>query len=167
MENSKESKNSQGRTSLLLRRKFLIGSFLASLTTAYGLWFSYAIKFIFPAKKPPRLRRIFLSFASDIPQGSSKSVLMPSGDQLLISNSRHLNPDTGNTFIAFSNSCPHLGCKISWEAQEERFLCPCHQGVFNAEGIAISGPPAQSANNLRRYRIEVQGNSIYALVEEV
>ena len=92
---------------------------------------------------------------------------MPSGDQLLLSNTRIINPETGNTFNAFSNSCPHLGCKVHWEPREEHFLCPCHQGIFNAEGIAVSGPPAQSGSNLKHYLIEVSDNSIYAVLEEV
>ncbi len=145
----------------------MLGGLLTSLAAAYGLFASYAVKFIFPERKPLRLKRVFLAFASDIAQGESRSILMPSGDQLLISNIGSLDPGSGNTFVAFSNSCPHLGCKVFWEAQEERYICPCHQGVFDAEGIAISGPPAQSGSNLRHYRIEVQGNAIYALVEEV
>ena len=166
MENEKQNPESKNRTSLS-RRKLLTGGFLLSLAASYGLFATRAFQFIFPERKSARLRRIFLAFVSDIPQGTSRSIPMPSGDQLLLSNTRSINPETGNTFVAFSNSCPHLGCKVHWEAQEERFLCPCHQGIFNAEGIAVSGPPAQSGSNLRQYTIEVSGNSIYVVVEEV
>ncbi len=148
------------------RRKFLFGGFLAALAGAYGLFAGIAVRFIFPAREAPRLGRIFLGFTKDVGPGASRAVTMPSGDQLLISNTGRLNADTGNTFVAFSNSCPHLGCKVHWEAQQERFFCPCHQGVFDADGIARSGPPADSGSNLRPYRIEVVGASIYALVEE-
>ncbi len=151
----------------ITRRGLLLGGFLASLAATYGFFASFAMKFVFPERKAPRLRRVFLAFASDIPQGDSKSILMPSGDQLLISNTRSVDAETGNTFVAFSNSCPHLGCKVFWEARVEQFICPCHQGVFDAEGKPISGPPAQSGSSLRHYRIEVEGNSIYALIEEV
>lgn len=166
MADSKKNENGEGRPRLA-RRRFLLGGFLVSLATTYGLFSSYAIKFILPARKPPRLKRVFISFASDIQQGESKSVVMPSGDQLLISNTGRLNAETGNTFIAFSNSCPHLGCRISWESRPERFVCPCHQGIFDSDGVAISGPPEQSGSNLRPYRVEIEGNSIYALEEEI
>lgn len=149
------------------RRGILLGGFLTALAAAYGLFASYAIRFVFPKRGNPRRTRIFLGFRSDVSPGDSKAVNMPSGDQLLISNTGRINPDTGNTFVAFSNSCPHLGCKVHWEAQEEQFFCPCHQGIFDADGIAISGPPAQSQSNLKPYDIEVEGNSIYAIVEEV
>lgn len=159
------TRKNEGRLRLT-RRRLLTGGFLASLAAAYGLFASRALEFIFPERKSPRVRRIFLAFVSDIPQGASRSIPMPSGDQLLLSNTRKLNPDTGNTFLAFSNSCPHLGCKVHWEPLEEHFLCPCHQGVFNSRGVAIAGPPSQSGGSLRRYPIEVSGNSIYAVVEE-
>ncbi len=148
------------------RRKFLLAAFLGSLASVYGVFASYAVQFVFPKRKAPRRTRVFVSFSSEIGPGSSRAVKMPSGDQLLISNTGRVNPDTGNTFIAFSNSCPHLGCKVHWEARTERFVCPCHQGVFNADGVAISGPPAQSGSNLRPYDIEVEGNSLYAIVVE-
>jgi len=166
MGNGKENPDGSPRLSLS-RRRLLTGGFLASLAVAYGLFATRAVQFIFPEYKSTRLRRIFLAFMSDVPQGSSKSIPMPSGDQILLSNTRRINPETGNTFVAFSNSCPHLGCKVHWEAQKERFICPCHQGIFSAEGIAVSGPPAQSGSNLRQYAIEVSGNSIYVVVEEV
>jgi len=166
MDDLKNSTHSETRLSAS-RRKFLTGGFLASLVAAYGLFFLRSAQFVFPERRSPRIRRIFLAFASDIAQGASKSITLPSGDQLLLSNTRRIDPETGNTFVAFSNSCPHLGCKVHWESREERFVCPCHQGIFNAEGTAISGPPAQSGNNLRQYPLEVDGNTIYAVIEEV
>ena len=149
------------------RRGLLLGGFLAALAAAYGLFASIAVRFVFPKRKPPRRSRIFISFSDQINPGESRAVNMPSGDQLLISNTGRINAASGNTFIAFSNNCPHLGCKVHWESAAERFVCPCHQGIFDPDGVAISGPPAQSGSNLKPYEIEVEGNSIYAIVEEV
>lgn len=44
-------------------------------------------------------------------------------------------------FIAFSISCTHLGCPVRWLAEAELFMCPCHGGVFYADGTVASGPP--------------------------
>jgi cytochrome b6-f complex iron-sulfur subunit len=151
----------------LPRRGLLLGGFLASLAAAYGLFATFAVQFVFPKRKAPRRSRIFVGFESDLGPGESKAVNMPTGDQVLISNTGRINAETGNTFAAFSNSCPHLGCKVHWEAQNNRFYCPCHQGVFSPEGEAVSGPPAQSGSNLRPYEIEVEGNSIYAILGDV
>ncbi len=40
-----------------------------------------------------------------------------------------------------SSTCTHLGCGVRWDGATERFLCPCHGGAYNAEGIVVAGPP--------------------------
>lgn len=37
--------------------------------------------------------------------------------------------------------CTHLGCIPSYNPIKEEFLCACHGGIFNANGINIFGPP--------------------------
>ncbi|MCG3151392.1 MAG: Cytochrome b6-f complex iron-sulfur subunit [bacterium] len=37
--------------------------------------------------------------------------------------------------------CTHLGCQVQWEAEQDRFFCPCHHGTFDASGARTSGPP--------------------------
>ena len=44
-------------------------------------------------------------------------------------------------FLVFSVNCAHLGCPVSWFPQSELFLCPCHGGVYYADGELASGPP--------------------------
>src|SRR5262249_32255776 len=39
-------------------------------------------------------------------------------------------------FLALSSVCPHLGCRVHWESQNNRFFCPCHNGTFDAAGKA-------------------------------
>jgi menaquinol-cytochrome c reductase iron-sulfur subunit len=45
--------------------------------------------------------------------------------------------------------CPHLGCPVAWAMEEGKFRCPCHGGVFDAEGARVSGPPPRSLDPLR------------------
>lgn len=42
--------------------------------------------------------------------------------------------------MAFSATCPHLGCAVQHDAKENRFLCPCHRAIFglNGERVAAS-----------------------------
>lgn len=47
----------------------------------------------------------------------------------------------GGRLKALSAVCPHLGCLVKWLPNEEVFLCPCHAGRFDANGVVISGPP--------------------------
>ena len=42
---------------------------------------------------------------------------------------------------ALSATCTHLGCQVRWEADDTRFRCPCHGGVFDATGKVLEGPP--------------------------
>ncbi len=34
---------------------------------------------------------------------------------------------------AWTTTCPHLGCSVNWEG--EKFVCPCHNGTFNVDGV--------------------------------
>jgi len=44
-------------------------------------------------------------------------------------------------FQIFAINCAHLGCPVRWFAQSELFMCPCHGGVYYADGSRASGPP--------------------------
>ncbi len=44
--------------------------------------------------------------------------------------------------------CPHLGCSVSWQGTQDKFICPCHGGVFKADGQHISGPPPRAMDAL-------------------
>lgn len=51
-------------------------------------------------------------------------------------------------FQVLSPICPHLGCSVSWHADKDRFICPCHGGQFSADGSRISGPPPRGLDKL-------------------
>ncbi len=42
---------------------------------------------------------------------------------------------------AFSNVCTHLGCRVNWQAEDQQYVCPCHNGRFSIDGKVVSGPP--------------------------
>ena len=44
--------------------------------------------------------------------------------------------------------CPHLGCSIAWSDEKDRFVCPCHNGVFAPDGALVSGPPPRGMDRL-------------------
>ena len=49
---------------------------------------------------------------------------------------------TGATEItALSSTCTHLGCRVSWNADDQTLKCPCHGGVFDRSGAVKAGPP--------------------------
>jgi menaquinol-cytochrome c reductase iron-sulfur subunit len=44
--------------------------------------------------------------------------------------------------------CTHLGCPVSWQADRSSFVCPCHGGVFDANGKNVAGPPPRPMDPL-------------------
>ena len=44
-------------------------------------------------------------------------------------------------FAVFAINCAHLGCPVRWFPQSQLFMCPCHGGVYYADGSRASGPP--------------------------
>jgi len=55
-------------------------------------------------------------------------------------------------FIVFNTHCTHLGCAVSWDSTDRKFHCPCHGGVFDADGNRTEGPPPRP---LERYETKV------------
>lgn len=58
---------------------------------------------------------------------------------------------------AFSINCTHLGCPVRWVADAELFMCPCHGGVYYADGEVAAGPPPKS---LPRYPVRVRSGRV-------
>lgn len=42
-----------------------------------------------------------------------------------------------DTVEAFTAECPHVGCAIEYKSGDEEFFCPCHRGVFDAQGAVV------------------------------
>jgi Rieske Fe-S protein len=47
----------------------------------------------------------------------------------------------GYKFLVLAVNCAHLGCPVEWFAESGLFMCPCHGGVYYANGEKASGPP--------------------------
>jgi menaquinol-cytochrome c reductase iron-sulfur subunit len=47
-------------------------------------------------------------------------------------------------FLIFAVNCAHLGCPVEWFPQSGLFMCPCHGGVYHANGDRASGPPPRA-----------------------
>jgi menaquinol-cytochrome c reductase iron-sulfur subunit len=65
--------------------------------------------------------------------------------------------DRGTPFIAISSRCAHLGCPVRWVDAAERFICPCHGGVYDLLGRRVGGPPVRP---LDRFYTRVVGEDV-------
>jgi Rieske Fe-S protein len=68
--------------------------------------------------------------------------------------------EDGRDYIALSNICTHLGCRVRWIDDERQFFCPCHNATFASDGRVVSGPPPRP---LDRYEIKVEEDQLYIL----
>jgi len=59
-----------------------------------------------------------------------------------LSNVTYLVIEEGPQVATFGISpvCPHRGCTVNWQADQNRFVCPCHGSKFDAEGRQLRGP---------------------------
>ncbi|WP_167957515.1 FAD-dependent oxidoreductase [Anaerosporobacter faecicola] len=44
------------------------------------------------------------------------------------------------TVYSFHARCPHLGCLLEWNKEEQSWDCPCHGSRFTKKGELINGP---------------------------
>jgi Rieske Fe-S protein len=60
-------------------------------------------------------------------------------------------------YVAISTRCAHLGCPVRWVSAAERFVCPCHGGVYDFQGKVVDGPPVRP---LDRFETRVRGREV-------
>jgi menaquinol-cytochrome c reductase iron-sulfur subunit len=65
--------------------------------------------------------------------------------------------DQHTRYIAITSRCAHLGCPVRWVDAAERFICPCHGGVYNLLGVPVGGPPVRP---LDRFYTRVVGEEV-------
>jgi len=67
--------------------------------------------------------------------------------------------DQYNQIVALSTRCMHLGCPVRYVSAAERFICPCHGGVYDFVGRVDGGPPVRPLDRfytrVRNGRVEI------------
>jgi Rieske Fe-S protein len=66
--------------------------------------------------------------------------------------------------VAMSANCTHLACIVNWVEEEKMFLCPCHNGKYDSNGMVISGPPPKP---LRRHKTKFEDGQLYVSTQTV
>ncbi len=61
-------------------------------------------------------------------------------------------------FLAVYHRCTHLGCTVNWQANENRFFCPCHASEFDIHGD-VQNPPAPRA--LDTFAVAIEDGIVY------
>ena len=68
--------------------------------------------------------------------------------EVVSAQSVYVSRDEKGQLAVLSAICPHLGCSVSWQAGNDKFVCPCHGGEFKADGLHIFGPPPRAMDRL-------------------
>lgn len=68
--------------------------------------------------------------------------------------------ENGRDFVAMSNICTHLGCRVRWIDDRDEFFCPCHNGVFDKGGEIVAGPVPRP---LDRFETMVENGQLFIL----
>ncbi len=68
--------------------------------------------------------------------------------------------ENGRDFMAMSNVCTHLGCRVRWIPDQSEFFCPCHNGVYSKDGSVVSGPPPTP---LDQFQVKVEDDRLFIL----
>lgn len=45
--------------------------------------------------------------------------------------------------------CPHLGCTVRWDNEEQVLRCPCHGSRFDDRGSVLKGPAKEALTVIR------------------
>jgi succinate dehydrogenase / fumarate reductase iron-sulfur subunit len=143
----------------LSRRSFLkstagvvsIGA-LASLTAILG------VSSVAPTLQRRPRQWVAAGSLSDFPVGSIGSAMLhytraQAFHSETVSQPVLIRRDNEKELVCFSNSCPHLGCAVSWDNAAERFKCACHGGAFDRDGNVLAGPPPRPLERLP-WRVE-------------
>jgi Rieske Fe-S protein len=70
----------------------------------------------------------------------------------------------GQKFQVFAINCAHLGCPVRWFPQSNLFMCPCHGGVYYADGSQAAGPPPRG---LFEYHYRVKDGKLFIQAGEM
>ena len=122
----------------LPRRRFLTvasGSALAGLLGSYGTFACMLGEFVYPAANKSK-GWLFVCTVDHLAEGEALDFTSPTGAKVVVA--RQGAGTAGEDFLALPSFCPHLGCRVHWESQNDRFFCPCHSTFFNQFSCSLT-----------------------------
>ena len=137
----------------------------AGLAGSYGTFGVMAGQYFFPSGDNKTW--LFVSNAKSFESGTSLDFESPNGVKVTITRNDEAAGEgptadpTAEDYLALSSVCPHLGCRVHWEGHNDRFFCPCHNGVFDPSGKATGGPPAADGQDLPQYPLKIVNGALY------
>jgi cytochrome b6-f complex iron-sulfur subunit len=115
------------------RRRFL-GACLGGLAAAGAAGAAWpVIRYLAPKSGSGSAAKVMLP-GKELPEGEAKFFEYAGASAVAVRK-------RGGEVVVLSAVCTHLGCIVQWRKDRQDFLCPCHAGMFTADGEVVSGPP--------------------------
>lgn len=70
-------------------------------------------------------------------------------------------PAGGQSPVAVNPTCTHQGCLVDWQADQKKFVCPCHGSQYGPEGKVTQGPASEP---LATFPIKVEAEQVLVKV---
>ncbi len=136
--------------SVVSRRWFLLKASIA-LNGFVGLALAYPILryLLSPAKSDASYKSwVSLGSVNDFPAGQTrlayfKNPYNHAWDGATDNVACYVRRTDAKNFQVFAVNCAHLNCPVRWFPESQLFMCPCHGGVYYANGERASGPPTR------------------------
>jgi quinol---cytochrome c reductase iron-sulfur subunit, bacillus type len=140
------------------RRRFMEGTALAVggiATAAFGLpALGFALGPIFEDTTPTRWQPVgpegnftvddyvprVISIAPNIGDAGKTTIYVRRFNPKLDKVIKGENPQP---YVAISTRCAHLGCPVAYKSAAQKFICPCHGGIYGFQGQVLGGPPVR------------------------
>jgi len=111
------------------------------------------LEYLYPIILPVQLVEVLAGKENEFPPDGVRLVHLPEGPVML--------EKTGTEVRAFSAICTHLGCIIQWHPEAKKFICPCHQGMYDINGAVLSGPPPRPLDKLQ---VKLREGQVFVLM---
>ena len=67
-----------------------------------------------------------------------------------------------NPPLAFSATCPHLGCAVDFADAQKQYRCPCHTSAFDIDGVQLFGPSPRGMDPLT---VKIENGEVWIIYQ--
>ncbi len=161
---AEKEQNRRPETGSVTRRTFLMSLGIALNAAVALLIATPVVAYVLGPvlRRKEYLKWIAIGDVSDFPVGETKLITFTNPfsdpwDGATAKVPAYVRHAATDEFTVFAINCAHLGCPVRWFSESQLFMCPCHGGVYYADGSRASGPPERG---LFTYELKVEGGKL-------
>lgn len=109
-----------------------------------------------PPTQAPAIAGKVIAKVSDIPVGGAVAFTTPDTGE-----GGYIVHEKDGSVKAFSRTCTHEGCDVTFIQSSQIFACPCHGAAFDAKTGAVLRRPARQPLPTFKVQVDGSGNVVY------